>query len=899
VTRVFREFVSRVGALFAKCRHDGLLDEEIQTHLSLLIDENVRRGMSPLEARAAARREFGGLDQVKETYRDQRGWPFLDALAQDVRYAIRTLGKNRGFTAVAVLTLGLGIGANTAIFTLVDALMLRLLPVHNPHELVRLTRVQGGAPEGENFSYPQVRALAEHDELFSGLGGFSGETFNVGPPDALVRTGGAWVSGGFYQTLGLEPAAGRLLRPDDDRPGAAPAAVISDSYWARRFGRDVAAIGRPLLIEGVPVTVVGVSAAGFAGAIVGEAADITLALNVLPQLQPERPNFLGPGARWLRVLARPRAGMPMDQVRARAAAVWTQILNATVPPNMPAEARRRAMASSIDVKAGENGSSSLRTEFRQPLLVLMAVVGLVLLIACANVANLLLARATARQREIAVRLAIGAGRGRLVRQLLTESALLSAAGAALGIVVASVGSEFLVALISTGPTLPTASDTIALDLSLNWHVLAFTGLVAVSTTMLFGLAPAIKATVVTPVLAMTATGSRVTASRGRLAPSLVTAQVSISLLLLIGAGLFVRTLQNLRTLDRGFHHEGVLLVDVDGRRAGYRGPRARAFYQQVLAISERVPGVTVASFSSVTPLLGGGISMGIALNGQPISGEEIHFNLVAPRYFETMRTPVVLGREFTSRDDEAAPGVAIVNEAFVRRYMPIGNPLGQRVSVVGPRDSEQSLVVGVVRDAVYETLRQAPPPTVYVPYLHRGSDPVTFEIYAVGSLAQVASAIRSEVQPKLPGTPLRIRTLTAQLETSLVQERLMASLATSFGVLALVLAGVGLYGLLAYTVARRTNEIGIRVALGAERSQMLWLMMNDALQMIAWGTAIGLLAAWAASRLISSMLFGLTGTDPSTVAGATGLLVLVGALAGFLPARRASAIDPMVALRHE
>jgi putative ABC transport system permease protein len=361
----------------------------------------------------------------------------------------------------------------------------------------------------------------------------------------------------------------------------------------------------------------------------------------------------------------------------------------------------------------------------------------------------------------------------------------------------------------------------------------------------------------------------------------------------------VQTLRNLRTLDRGFRHEGVLLVHVDATRAGNDGTRLRAFYQQVLATAERLPGVTAASLSSITPLMGGGISMPVAVNGQPIASGELHFNLVAPRYFETLRTPVVLGREFTSRDDVAAPGVAMVNEAFVRRYMPNGSPLGQRVSVVGPRDSEASLVVGVVSDAVYETLRQAPPPTVYVPYLHQGSDPVTFEIYAEGSLAAVASAIRSEVQPKLPGTPLRIRTLTAQLESSLVQERLMAILAGIFGSLALLLAGIGLYGLLAYTVARRTSEIGIRVALGARRPQVLWLVMSDALRMFAWGAAIGLPAAWAASRLISSMLFGVNGTDPSTVVDATAMLALVGALAGFLPARHASGIDPIVALRHE
>jgi putative ABC transport system permease protein len=872
--------------------HDGL-DDEIRDHIEREAQDNIDRGMTADDARAAAHRKFGNVALVEEDARAVWIPVWLDQVQQDARYALRMLRRSPGFSAVVILTLALGIGLNTGIFGLVDALLLRSLPVRNPQQLIALTRIQGGQ-SGENFSYPQVHFLAEQNEIFLSLCGFSSDTFNVGPSEALEPTGGAWVSASYYQTLSLVPIMGRLLAPDDDRPGASPAAVITDSYWARKFERDPSAIGRPVLIEGVPVTIVGVSPPGFSGAIVGSAADITVALSVLPQLKPERTSMLGVGGRWLKVLARSREGLSRDQLKARLAIAWAQYLVSSVSPQMSPVARARALSPTLDLRAGATGSSPLRGQFRQPLLVLMGVVGLVLVIACVNVANLLLARAAARRREVALRLALGASRGRVVRQLLTESGLLAIAGSGLGIAFASFGGGVLVKLISNGPD---ASEAIALDLGPNWHVLAFTSLVTVTTTLFFGLAPAFRATVVEPNLTMNAGSNRVTGSRGHLASALVAAQVSISLLLLIGAGLFVQTLQNLRTLDRGFRHEGVLLVHVDATRAGNDGTRLRAFYQQVLANAERLPGVTAASLSSITPLMGGGISMPIAVNGQPIAAGEMHFNLVAPRYFETLSTPIVLGRDFTLRDDATAPGVAIVSEAFVRHHMPNGSPLEQRVSVVGsPRELQ---VVGVVKDAVYEGLRQTPPPTVYAAYFQGGTGAVTLEIYGVGSLAQAASAIRAEVQPKLAGKLVRIETLTSQLESSLIQERLMATLASAFGGLGLMLAAVGLYGVLAYTVVRRTNEIGIRLALGAQRSQVLGLVMRDATRMLALGTALGLPAAWAASRLVSSMLFGLATNDPTTVVVAIALLVLTGLLAGYIPARRATKVDPLVALRCE
>jgi putative ABC transport system permease protein len=872
------------------------LERELRADLELEAAEQQENGLSAEEARYAARRALGNAALVKEEVREMWGWVFLDRLKQDMTYALRGMRRSPGFTATAVLSLALGIGANTAIFSLINAVLLRWLPVHDPQELVQLTMRGSGAEPVQNFAYPVVRALADHREIFSNLCGFSGARFGVGRGDSLESTSGAWVTGAYYATLGLQPVAGRLLTEADDRPGAVPTGVITDSYWQRKLGRNPLAIGRQILVDGKPVTIVGVSPGGFTGANVGETADITLPLGVLPQLQTDREFQLDAGSWWLRVLARPQPGISRAQVKARLAVIWRPMGESAIPASMPAS-RRRVQQSTLDVTSGGTGYSDLRRQFRQPLLVLMAVVGLLLMIACANVANLLLARAAARQKEIAVRLAIGASRARIVRQLLTESLLLSLLSAALGVLLAWAGSRMLVDLLSSGRL-----RAIVLDVAPDWRVLGFTAAAASATGILFGLAPAFRGTAISPVGALR---EKISISRSRLAPLLVTTQVSLTLLLLIGAGLFVSTLRNLHRVDAGFQRNGVLLVNADGWRASYRGARAAAFYEILLQQIEQLPGVRSASYSLITPLGGGSISQQIAVNGQP-GGQEILFNSVSRRYFETMATAVVLGREFTRRDDAGAPPVAIVNEAFARRYLsrrylPKEDPLGQHLTVGSLRKQEFD-IVGVVRDSIYESLREAAPPTVYVPLIQRvgiGGFGVVFEVHASGSLAQVAAALRSTLQPALPGVPVEVRTLTGQVDRALVQERLMATLAASFGILGLVLAVVGLYGLLAYTVARRTNEIGIRLALGAMRQEVLWMVIRHALGLLGIGVAIGIPAAWAASRFVSSMLFGLTATDPLTIGAAAAVLIAAGLLAGFLPAWRASQVDPMVALRYE
>jgi predicted permease len=880
---------------------DTDLDTELSAFLEAAVAEKMRGGMSRDEAARAARLETGlvSMDSVKERMRDV-GWEStLESVARDIQYAVRTLRNAPAFTSVAVLTLALGIGANTAIFGLIDALMLRQLPVHDPDQLVVLTRIQGGQ-SGEHFSYPQVMYLAEQDDIFAGLCGFAADTLYVGSSDALEATAGAWVTGEYYSTLGVTPIIGRLLGPEDDRPGAPPAAVITDAYWSRKFARDPDAVGQSLLIEGVPVSIVGVTPAGFSGAIVGDAADITLAIGVVPQVQPEQDWKVGPGGRWLKVLARAREGLSRDALAAGLAVYWSRHLQTTVRPTLPAETRARALSSTLGLHSGATGSSPLRTEFQRPLLVLMAAVGLLLLIACVNVANLLLARAASRDRELTLRSALGASRGRLVRQLLTESALLAVCGATVALTAASWGSNVLIQLMSTGSTGPDAANPIALDIGLNWRVLTFATLAAVVTTFLFGVAAAWHATFRAPAAAMNAVSPRLLPPGGRVARSLVAAQVAISLPLLIGAGLFARTIDNLRTLDRGFRHEDVLLVGLDARRTGQDKPTVRALYQQMLASVEQLPGVKAASLSAVTPLMGGGISMPIAVNGQPVRGDisgEMHFNVIGPRYFEVLGTPFVLGRDFTNRDDAAAPLVAIVNEAFVRQYLKDVAPLGQRVSVVGSPQEMQ--VVGVVGDTVYENLRQTPPPTVYAAYPQSSVDTATLEVLAPESFAQVTAALRRQVQPMLAGKPLRVRTLTGQLESGLVRERLMTTLANIFGVLALSLAVVGLYGVLAFSVARRTAEIGVRIALGARQSQVLREILGEAGRMVWFGVVIGLPIAWMASRLITSMLFGVTAHDPVTVVASVAVLAGAAFIAAFLPARRAATVDPLVAIRYE
>jgi predicted permease len=697
--------------------------------------------------------------------------------------------------------------------------------------------------------------------------------------------------------LGLNPVVGRLLLREDDEPGVPLAAVISYGYWERQLARSAGVVGQTIWINGVPVTVVGVSPRGFVGANVGSIADITMAVAALPQVAPSAAPLLGPGNFWLRVLARPNADVSIPEATARLNAVWPQIAEPVIAPHWPAT-RRKAMADSVfQLNAGGTGWTYLREIYQQPLFVLMAVVALVLLIACANVASLLLARASARRREIAVRLAIGAGRGRIVRQLLIESTLLSLAGAAFGIGLAWVSGRFLVNLISSG------ADRVVFDLTPNWHLLGFTSAVAVATGVLFGVAPALQ-TAGTGPSAVLKEDSRMSTSRSRLLPSLVSVQVALSLVLLAGAGLFVRTLQNLQNLDPGFSAEGVLLADLEGRRTGSLADlegRRTAFPQELVESVERLPGVMSATLSTNTPLSGSVWSEPAVPAGQPIpERDNAYFVGAGPRFFSTLQIHLLSGREFTERDSAHSPGVAIVNEVFARRFFSNRNPVGQHLSatVRGPRRDLE--IVGVVQNTNAAGLRAAPPPTVYVAYAQMADDvPATLVVRATGPLGRASAAIQQDLRSKVPGLPIEVLPLSAQVEATIVRERMVATLAAGFGLLALTLACIGLYGLLAYSVAQRTREIGIRMALGAPGRRIVALVLTGGTRLVLIGIALGLPAAWAASRSVESMLFGLTPTDPAAIGGAIVLLTTAAQLAAYLPARRASRVDPLTALRHE
>jgi predicted permease len=853
-------------------RRDRELEEEIQAHLAMAARDRMERGERVESAERAARREFGNVPLIQETTRQMWGWRWLERLWQDLRYAARGMRRAPGFTAVAAASIALGIGANTAIFSLVDALMLKTLPVRDPHGLYLLSLGEGSM---DSLSYRIVRALAARKEIFSGVGGFAMWTFAVGSPGAIRNTPGALVTGAFYQTLGLEPAAGRLLMPADDEPGAAPVAVIGDGYWQRNFGRDPDAIGRKIRIAGVGVTIVGIAPRGFTGAEVGAVADITMAAATLPLLKPEAAGLLEPGNFWLRALARRHDGESLPQAAARLASVWPGLAEGAVAPWWPPDRKKGIIEARFTWKSGGTGWTYLRSIYRTPLLVLMGITGLVLLIACANVATLLLSRAVARRKEIAIRLAIGASRARIVRQLLTESASLSGAGAAIGVALAFMLSRVLV------DTIANERFPMVLDLAPNGRVLGFAAGAAVATGLIFGLAPALQGT------------SAAIRRRPRLLPALVSVQAGLSLLLLIGAGLFVRTLRNLEAVDPGFRQEGVLLIDLEEHPS--TAPR-----ELVQAVG-RVPGVIAASISTHTPLSGSTWSDPAVPAGQPIPNRDnAIFIGAAPGFFETMGIRLLFGRDFSEQDLSGGAPVAIVNEAYARRYFGDGNPVGRHLSAMVQGKRADLEIIGVARNTVHSGLRGEPDPSIYVSY-YQLPDGIagTLEARVRGHLEQAAQAIQRAVQAKLPESSIEVRALSTQVEAAMTQERILATLASGFGALALALACVGLYGLLHYSVARRTREIGIRMALGARPSGMIGMEMRRALRLVAAGIALGLPGVWIASRWVKSLLFGLTPTDPATMAGAALLLLTAALGAAYVPARRASKVDPMTALREE
>jgi predicted permease len=848
----------------------------------------------------------------------------FDNLRQDARHAIRLLLQNRGFAAVAILSLALGIGANTAIFTLIDTVLLRSLPVHDPEKLVVFALDPDDPSVGSN--YPDYLYIRDHSKSFSGVvahGGGGGLAAMEVPQEGahatsqLVTT--SLVSGNFFDVLGVTPAVGRLLKPADNvTEDAHPWVVLDYSYWQRRFAGDPHVVGRAITLNGSPFNIIGVARSGFTGAQVGNRPDMYLPIMMLREVRRGVREWNSRHYWWLTVVARLKPGVTMQAAIPEADLLWKQIL-ANDPERRPVAAYDKdyAKRNRGTLLPGSGGYSYLRNQIRKPLTVLMIVVGLVLLIACANVANLLLARAASRQREIAIRLAIGAGRARLVCQLVIETLVVSVLGGLAGLAVAWWGVRVLLTF------LPIRNVPIELNLAPDWRLLSFSFGISLAAGLLCGIVPALQAT--RPNLTSALKNEVATAGRIRfdMRRALVVVQVAISLLLLIGAGLFVRSLANLRSLDPGFVRESVLLVSIDPQQSGYKGQRLRDYFERLLARARTFETVSAVSLAGITPLSGSRWNSGVSVEGYERKADEkpwVDFNNVSPGFFKSLGIPVMLGREFRAEDNPPftldpkprpdknednklgpPPPVAIVNEAFAKHFFPHQNPVGRHFTQGDKFDAAKSFeIVGVVKDAKYFNIRKTVDPMIYVPVWRFGSQSVALCIRSTGRPEQLVASVRHEAANIDPAIPvLQTLTLEEQFDNTISQERVVTTLCGFFGVLAVVLAAIGLYGVMAHSVTRRYREIGIRMALGARSGAVLRLVLLDTVLMIGIGACIGLPTAFALTRFVKSFLYGLTPQDPLSIILATAGLMLVTALAGFIPARRATRVDPMVALRYE
>jgi putative ABC transport system permease protein len=818
-------------------------------------------------------------------------------MLNDLRFALRQLRKNPGFTAVVIVSLALGIGANTTIFSLIDAVLLKLLPVKDPQQLVVFAHRDTGLPStGSN--YPLYKTLHDRSQSFSGC-------FAFWPLDFRARTGaeaeparGQYVTPNYFSVLGVQPIVGRVFSESDD---AEPVAIISHGWWQRKFGSSRDVIGKTMVVNGTPLTVIGVTPPEFFGLQVGNAMEISMPLGIQPRVSPEFGDRreMREGTWSLCIVGRLKAGVELERARSEAEVLvrpWVEDVVLLEGGKMGSWAR-------IELLPGSTGLDALRRKFSKPLQVLMAIVAMVLLIACANVATLLTARSVARQKEIAVRQAIGAGRARLIRQFLTESILLALAGGCAGLWLAWWGANLLVRFISTGPI------PIQLELAPDWRVLSFTACVSVLTGILFGLAPAVRGTILdlTPTLKEGASPLAGASTRWHWGKMLVSVQVALSLTLLVGAALFVMSLRKIRSVDGGFRVENLLLVTFDTSGTGSSGPERRkqleAFYREGLERASGLPGVRVASLSSLGPMSGDDSTRALFVPGfeaRTRDDQAVHLNSIGTRFFETMGIPLLKGREFMPADDANAPKVAILNETAARFYFPGVDSLGQIVHMGWDSQGQPMQVVGIVRDSKRQDLRQPAPRMLYRPFLQYNQPYMTLEIRTTGDPNAVASSVRQAFREINRDIPVwEIKTMQTQIDQGLVQERLVATLSSFFGLLALLLSTIGLYGTISYAVTRRTSEIGIRMALGARKGDVLWLVLREATVLVLCGAGVGLMAATAMNRLIASMLFGLTPSDPMALVIATSVLLAVALLAAWLPARRASRVDPMVALRYE
>jgi predicted permease len=902
------------------------VDAEMGFHLDMRTQRLVERGLDPASARAQALRQFGDYDQVRsellaiDTQQEKTAQRanYLAELRQDTLYAVRALRHNLGFALVVVLSLAIGIGANTAIFTLIDALLLRPLPVPEPDRLVvigdprRTSSSSDGSLRTDLFSYPVYVDLSRRPQLLDGLAA-TGRTSRLdvtidGPGAKSAGSGqdaaeaehprGRLVSGNYFAVLGVPTLIGRPLTVDDDRSAnGSPVAVISYAYWQRRFQGDRGVLGRAITIDRVPFTIVGVTPPGFHGEVVGRMTDIWMPLTMQPALA-KQDWLTRPSTCWLLLLGRRSAGVTLAQVQAAYPTIVWRALAASVPsPDAMAGLKKEELS----VADGARGLSPIRALYAEPLTTLMAAVGLVLLVVCANVANLLLARGAARERELSVRMALGAGRVRVVRQLLTESLILGVLGGAAGLLLAIWGSQALLKLAADGP------GAIPLDVRMDWRVLGFTLLVTGVTAVLFGLAPALRATRVELATSLRSGGRGTTGGLlggpGRIGAGklLVVLQVALSLILLVGTGMLIRSTRALTSVDPGLARDRLLIVTVDAAPTGLEGERLTQLTRTLLERVRGIPGVTAATFSENGIFSGTESSTNLQVIGfSPRAQDDTmaNFDRVGPGYVTGIGARLLAGRDFTDQDDDHAPRVALVNATMAAFYFPRGEAIGHRLVV----DSATYEIVGVVADTKDHELRQVPARRVYLPAYQAGPPPLelTFELRATGNPTELMTAVRRELSAVNASLlVLSNDPLTTLMRQSISQDLLVARVASFFGALALGLAALGLYGVMMYATLRRTSEFGLRMALGADNARVRGMVLGEALALVAAGAVLGVPLALAASRLLRSQLYGVEAVDLPSIAAALGVLLVSAAIAGYLPAARAARVGPLEALRVE
>jgi putative ABC transport system permease protein len=894
-------FFRRIINLGRSERLSADIDRELSFHFREHVDELMDQGMSETDAILAARRRFGSAMSVGERTRDQDIVGWLDSLMADMRYGFRTLRRSLVFTTVAIASLALGIGANTAIYSLMDAVVLRSLPVPAPDELVQ---VKSGDESGsEYFTNPLWEQVRDRQTGFQSIAAFSETSFNIADGGEARNIMGMWASGEFFSLFGMRPALGRLFSKADDQRGCSGIGVLGHGFWLSEYGGQRDVIGKSISIAGKPFQIIGVVAPGFVSPEVGRDVHLYVPVCSEAYLRGARSSLDRRSNWWLRVIGRRNADLTLPQVIARLKSIAPEVYAQTVPQNWAAQNKIDYEKRTLSATSAASGMSSVRTRYAKALYVLMGAVALVLLIACANVANLLLARSEARQRELAIRMAVGAARRRLVRQLMTESAMLAMFGAAGGLALAHWGTFALVGLIST------PNNPVSLDLSINLQVLGFTALVATATIMLFGLAPAWRATRVSPQTAMKANARGVAEGGGygrlTLGKALVAAQVALSLTLLVGAGLFIGSLRNLRELDPGFRAEGVLLVSAGFGRTGIPQEQLRTTYQDLLQRLRAVPGVRSAGSSDLTPLGRSSWNDRVYADGfAPASEREgvIWFNEVSDRYFATLETRILAGRDFDATDVPAGVKTAIINDQAAKTIYGSVSPLGKQFRTKsGDTYSDPYTIVGVVGTAKYQNLREQESPTIYLPASQNAvaSPAINFALRSDSDPKLLIPAVKEVFRTTHPLTGVQFETFSNQLAVSLNRERVLALLSGAFGAIALALSMLGLYGVMAYTVARRRNEIGVRIALGADRTRVLRMVLADVGRVVIIGLVIGAAGAYASGKLLTGFLFGLAPADPRVLSAAALLLAAVAVAAGLIPALRAARVDPVAALRED